>query len=147
MKDLCLIFDEVLQIRQPSLVYSIYLKEQFLKWQVNRIKMGIPYALEIGAQFLQAYFECTEQEKYLICEFYVHDFLFSGNIRFFPGAYIGYVQIQAFVSVLHNHIQWVRDVEQFQQRSMSDNFWIKQQPIYNIETHVAFKATTTHKWQ
>lgn len=93
MKDLCLIFDDVLQVRQPSLVYSMYLKEQFLKWQVSRIRMGIPYELETGAQFLQAYFEGTEREKYLVCEFYVHDFLLSGNTRFFPDAYIGDVQI------------------------------------------------------
>lgn len=125
MKDLCLIFDEVLQVRQPSLVYSMYLKEQFLKWQVSRIRMGIHYALEIGAKFLQVYFEGIEQEKYLICEFYVHDFLLSINTRFFLGAYIRDVQIQAFVSVLHNHVQWARDVEQVQQRSMSDNFQVK----------------------
>lgn len=60
VKDLCSICDELVQLKQPLVMYSRYLKEQFLKWQVKRIKKGLPYILETGANYIRAYFEATE---------------------------------------------------------------------------------------
>lgn len=68
----------------------------------------------------------------------MHDFLLSGDTKFLLGAYIGDVQLHAFVSVLHDKIQWRNDVEQSQQRSLSDSFPVRQQPIYNDETTATF---------
>lgn len=83
------IFEESLKLKQPYPIYSVCLREQFIKWQASRIKRGLHYELEHEVEFIQAYFTGNEHEKYLLCELYVHDFLLSGNTKFHPGEYVG----------------------------------------------------------
>lgn len=54
--------------------------------------------------------------------------------------FIGEVQIQAFVSILYNQIQWGNEMEQIQQRDLNDKFLVRQQPVYIEEAKSRFMA-------
>lgn len=83
MVDVCSMFDVVIQLQKPFAVYNIYLKEKCYRWRVNRIKRGLPYVIEDNGEFLRAYSQVEENDKYLMCEFYLHAFFLSINANSF----------------------------------------------------------------
>jgi len=66
--------------------------------------------LKQGDDFLRAYYASNEDDQYLLCELYLHDFLLSGDTKFHPGVYIGDIQLHAFISLLRNQVHWHLDM-------------------------------------
>ena len=58
--------------RPLAIKYTLFLREQWLKYRLGHITKGIPHELDTQIKFKEAYQECNEG-KNNICEFYLHN--------------------------------------------------------------------------
>lgn len=130
IQDISSIFEEILHGRPPSSVYAVYLKELYLRWQLQQIKVGCPYYLVTPQQFLQEYSVTQCETRYLLCEFFIHGFCVPHERGFFVNLYVGEVQLRAFVSALFNQIQWRKELAQFHQCQTSTPFPMRIEAYY-----------------
>jgi hypothetical protein len=58
--------------------------------------------LDTPKYFLDAYQSCNMEERDKLCEFYLHNLIFSHPYNWIPNPYVGYVQLMAFASWLRH---------------------------------------------
>lgn len=140
VQDISSLFEGILQLRSPSSVYSVYLKELFYRWQLSQIKKGRPYCLDTPQQFLQEYSVASEEQRFLMCEYFIHGFFVPSDRGFFVNLYLGEVQLRAFISALLNQIQWRKEIAQFHNNQENDVFPMRIEAYFPQRFQAALRA-------
>lgn len=74
--------------------------------------------------------ESSPNDKNLVCEFFMHDFLVSEHTNLFPNVYMGDVQMRAFMSILYNQSEWKKEYEAFNEKEVKDNIMVRKEEIF-----------------
>ena len=72
--------------------------------------------------------ESSFTEQNLLCEFYLHEMACPLDLHSNPSPYLGDVQLRAFASFVHNHVQWERVFQIVSQNEANSNLWIQNEP-------------------
>jgi len=92
---------------------------------VKRMQRGLPYQIVDVKKFVSEYNDALEEDKYLICEYFLHGFFLSKNIHVMPNLYVDEVHLREFVSIMINHNKWNQNLIIFQKREVQDEFLVR----------------------
>ena len=81
---------------QPSIVYVVYLKSQFISLFLRAFVVDCMCFVETKDQFRLLYQVCTEEDKNLLCEVYLHNLAVLDVGNWDPNPLVGDVQLRAF---------------------------------------------------
>lgn len=65
--------------------------------------------------FLEEFYKSHPIYQNQICDFFLHGFLMGHYYQSFLNMYVGDVQVRAFVSLLHNQVDWENQFDQYRE--------------------------------
>ena len=93
---------EALQCRQPTKSYALYLKDQWLQFQINTLAQRGTIPFQNYHQFMTLCDSSSAEDKAKLSEFYLHNLALRNMTLWDPNATLGDVQLMAMASWL-NH--------------------------------------------
>ena len=93
-------------LRPPSNIYSVFLKEQLIYFRLSMVTMGYNDHIEIEDQFIASFFRSNDEEQDFVCELYMHNLAMTDYEDWDPNPHVGEVQLRAFMSFMRNHLRW-----------------------------------------
>lgn len=126
---------ESTECRPPSMVYALFLKERWYKFQLNRLKNQLPHDLETPKELADAQKHCSEEENDRLNEFYLHNYVVPHHYKWSPNPYLGYVQLRALISqwITHDNIQ-ANEALVYEVVETQDELWTRAKPtrLYDV---------------
>ena len=99
--------------RPPPRVYSIFLKEQFLLFQLMMTIRDIDCEFKNAQDFYNVYQTLPSWQKNFLCEIYLHNFIIPHETKWNPFLYIGDVHLKALMSQIHNEKNYDRQLNAY----------------------------------
>lgn len=112
--------DQAIAYRPPPRVYAMYLKEQFLLFQLMMTMRNIDCEFKSAQDFYNVYQIVPSWKKNLLCELYLHNFIIPQETKWNPLFYIGDVHLRAFMSWMHNKTNYDRQVDTYRDVERSE---------------------------
>ena len=107
--------DQVMAYRPPPRVYSFYLKEQFLLFQLMMTIRDVNFEFKNAQDFYSMYQTLPSWKKNLLCELYLHNFIIPHETKWNPLLYIGDVHLRALMSWMHNEKNYDRKLDAYRE--------------------------------
>ena len=101
---------EALQCRQPAKSYILYLKDQWLQFQINTLTQRGTMPFQDYQQFMILCESSSSEEKAKLSEFYLHNLALSNMNSWDPNTVVGDVQLMAMASWLNHEEKRVAEV-------------------------------------
>ena len=93
---------EAIQCRQPAKSYGLYLKDQWLQFQINTLAQRGISQIQDPQQFSELCSTSSSEDKAKLAEFYLHNLALPNEVSWDPNTALGDMQLMAFASWL-NH--------------------------------------------
>jgi hypothetical protein len=119
---------KLLDTRNPSCNYSLFLMERLTWFQIKSIIEGKSYALIHPADFVKTFTEASTRDQHLLYEAYFHNEAIPENRQLNLNPLVGDIHIRAFTSFLHNQIIWQDDFLAAKQNEDNRLLWIRPEP-------------------
>lgn len=100
--------NQIITCRPPPRIYTIYLKEQFLLFQLMMNLKDIDIGFRSAQEFYGLYQTLPSWQQNLLCELYVHNFIIPIETQWNPLLYIGDIHLRALMSWMHNEANYDR---------------------------------------
>ncbi len=88
--------------------------ESYLQLKVKAAKERVPIELKTIDDFINYYKHYGVKIPWLLCEFYLHNFVLDGETEENPCPFVGDIQLQAFIYFVVNQINWLKAHNTFQ---------------------------------
>ena len=89
---------ELMSYRSPSLVYAIFLKEQFLNFQMTYVMQGKSLTLNTPQEFFQDLHNIPIAIKIFLCELFLHNLVVLDDRDWKLLLYVGDIQLRELMS-------------------------------------------------
>ena len=93
---------DAIQCRQPTKSYGLYLKYQWLQFQINTLAPRGISQLQDPQQFIEVCSTSSSEDRAKLAEFYLHNLALPNVVSWDPNTALGDMQLMAFASWL-NH--------------------------------------------
>ena len=111
---------EAIQCRPPAKSYGLYLKDQWLQFQINTLaQRGISH-IQNPQQF--------SEDKAKLAEFYLHNLTLPNEVSWDPNIALGDMQLMAFASWLNHEDQRATEAKSVMNRELNEPFFIRAKP-------------------
>jgi hypothetical protein len=129
---------ELMSCRSPSPVYTLFLKEQMVNFQLSRITRGLNPSLQTPHELYAVFQSVPMALQNLLCELYVHNFAIPDNRDWNSLLYVGDVQFRAVMSWIQNEISRETQAAPYREKEMLE-------PL-NIRPEVQNTRRTFYDW-
>lgn len=125
MDILCSLYTDVLACRAPAKNYALFFLERYLQLKIKAVKAGVPIEIKTIDDFINCCKHYGVKVRKLLCEFYLHNLVLDGETEKNPGAFVGDIQLQAFISFAVNQIKWLKAYNIFQREKNGLDLWVR----------------------
>ena len=116
IKEIFDVYPDAMDCRAPATNYTLFLLELYLLLRLKAIWAGKPIKFTTISEFVSYFREQEEKVQYFLCELYFHNFILEENDRDNHGSFIGYIQLQVFLSFTKNQVRWAKAHKNFMKR-------------------------------
>lgn len=121
---------EALQCRKPTKSYALYLKDQWLQFQINTFAQRGTIPFQNYHQFMDLCDSSSAEDKAKLSEFYLHNLALPNMNLWDPNAALGDVQLMAMASWLNHEEKRTAEIWNVMNRELSDPLMIRAKPEY-----------------
>ena len=104
---------ELMSCRSPSPLYAMFLKEQFLSFQMTCIVQNKTLTLDDPQDFFYAFHNSLAIVKKFLCELFLYNLVEPDCRDWNPLLYVGDIQLQALMSWIQNEISREHQAQQY----------------------------------
>ena len=119
---------EAIQCRQPAKYYGLYLKDQWLQFQINTLAQRGISQIQNPQQFSELCSTSLSEDKAKLAEFYLHNLALPNEVSWDPNIALGDMQLMAFTSWLNHEDQRAAEAKSVMNREVSDPLFIRAEP-------------------
>ena len=119
---------EALQCRQPAKSYGVYLKDQWLQFQINTLAQRGITPFQNYHQFAALCGGSSSEDSSKLTEFYLHNFTLPDMNAWDPNTVIGDVQLMAMASWMNHEEKRGVEVRNIIGRELSEPLMIRAEP-------------------
>lgn len=109
---------ELMSCRSPSLIYTLFLKEKMINFQLSRIARGLNPSLQTPHDFYATFQSVPMPLQNFLCELYDHNFSVLDNRDWNSLLYVGDVQFRVVMSWIQNEISHETQAALYRQKEM-----------------------------
>ena len=119
---------EAIQCRPPAKSYGLFLKDQWLQFQINTLaQRGISH-VQNPQQFSELCSTSSSEDKAKLAEFYLHNLALPNEVSWDPNIALGDMQLMAFASWLNHEDQRATEEKSVMNREVSEPLYIRAEP-------------------
>ena len=126
---------EAIQCRQPAKSYGLYLKDQWLQFQINTLAQRGVSQIQNPQQFSELCSTSSSEDKAKLAEFYLHNFALPNEVSWDPNIALGDMQLMAFASWLNHEDQRAAEAKSVMNRELSHCSFEQNQRIRLHSSH------------
>jgi len=119
---------EAIQCRQPAKSYGLYLKDQWLQFQINTLAQRGISQLQDPQQFSELCSTSSSEDKAKLVEFYLHNLALPNVVSWDPNTALGDTQLMAFASWLNHEDQRAAEAKSVMNRELNEPLLIRTEP-------------------
>ena len=93
-------------LRPPSNLYLLFLKEQLISFTLLTVAMGYNDQIETEDQFVVSFSRSNNEEHNFLCELYLHNLTIMDYDVWDPNPYAGGLHLRTFMSSMRNQLRW-----------------------------------------
>lgn len=120
--------EEAIQCRKPAKIYALYLKEQWLQFQINTLAQRGITPFQNYHQFMALCDSSSLEDKAKLSEFYLHNLALPNMNLWDPNAVAGDVQVMAMASWLSHEEKRAAEVRNVMDRELKEPLMIRVEP-------------------
>jgi hypothetical protein len=102
VKTIAKVFVDMLECRPPTRTYTMFLKEQWHKKQIEHLAKLVKFNLDTPKDLLDAYQGCNMRERARLYELYLHNLILPHPYNWNLNPYVGDFQLISFTSWLRH---------------------------------------------
>lgn len=122
---------DLVNCRSPSPVYTLFLKDQMINFQLSQITQGLNPSLHTPQEFYVSFKSVLMALQNLLYELYIHNFVFLDDKDWNSLLYMGDVQFRAVMSWMQNEISKENQATPYREKEMFEPLYIQPQ-VQNI---------------
>jgi len=119
---------DALQCRQPAKSYGLYLRDQWLQFQINALAQRGISQVQDPQQFTELCNISSSGDKAKLAEFYLHNLVLPNVAAWDPNTVLGDMQLMAFASWLNHEDKRVAEVKEVMNREFHEPLLIRVDP-------------------
>ena len=119
---------EALQCRHPAKSYGLYLKDQWLQFQINTLAQRGIEQIHNPQQFAEICSTSSAEDKAKLAEFYIHNLVLPNEVSWDPNIALGDLQLMAFASWLNHEDQRATEEKLVMSREVREPLYIRAEP-------------------
>ena len=135
---------EAIQCRQPAKSYGLYLKDQWLQFQINTLAQRGISQIQSPQQFYELCSTSSSEDKAKLAEFYLHNLALPNEVSWDPNTALGDMQLMAFASWLNHEDQRAAEEKSVMNRELNDPLFIRAEPEDPVALISAHKHLSTN---
>jgi len=116
---------EALQCRQPAKSYALYLKGQWLQFQINTLAQRGITPFQNYHQFAALCSSSSSEDRAKLSKFYLHNFALPNMNAWDPNTVIGEVQLMAMASWMDHEEKRVAEVRSIIGKELNEPLMIR----------------------
>lgn len=119
---------EALQCRQLEKSYGLYLREQWLQFQINTLAQRGISQIQNPQQFVDLCNNSSSEDKANLSEFYLHNLALPNVTSWDPNPVVGDMQLMAMTSWLNHEEKRAAEVRSVMDRELHEPLLIRAKP-------------------
>ena len=119
---------DALQCRQPAKSYGLYLRDQWLQFQINALAQRGISQLQDPQQFTALCNSSSSEDKTKLSEFYLHNLALPNMTTWDPNIVVGDMQLMAFASWLNHEDKRATEAKAIMNRELNEPLLIRPEP-------------------
>ena len=119
---------DAIQCRQPGKSYGLYLKDQWLQFQINTLVQRGISELQDPQQFTEVCSTSSSEDKAKLAEFYLHNLALPNVVSWDPNTTLGDMQLMAFASWLNHEEKRAAEAKVVMNRELNEPLLIRPEP-------------------
>ena len=119
---------EAIQCRHPARSYGLYLKDQWLQFQINTLAQRGISPFQNAQQFSELCSTSSSQDKAKLAEFYLHNLALPNEVSWDPNTALGDMQLMEFASWLNHEDQRAAEVKSAMNKELNEPLLIRAEP-------------------
>ena len=142
---------DALQCRQPAKSYGLYLRDQWLQYQINALAQRGISQLQDPQQFTALCNSSSSKDKAKLSEFYLHNLALPNVTTWDPNTVVGDMQLMSFSSWLNHEEKRATEVKEVTDRELHEPLLIRAEPgdptaLISAHQHLATNPQTLLKY-
>jgi len=138
---------EALQCRQLAKSYGLYLRGQWLQFQINTLAQRGISQIQNPQQFVDLCNNSSLEDKAKLSDFYLHNLALPNITSWDPNTAVGDMQLMAMTSWLNHEEKRVEEVRNVMDRELHESLLIKAEPgdptaLISAHQHLATNSQT-----
>ena len=137
---------EAIQCRHPARTYGLYLKDQWLQFQINTLAQRGITPFQNQQQFSELCSMSSSEDKAKLAEFYLHNLALPNEVSWDPNTTLGDMQLMALASWLNHEDQRAAEVRAALSKEVTEPLFIRaeyEDPITIITEHQSLATDPT----
>lgn len=126
---------EALQCRKPARSYALYLKDQWLQFQINRLAQRGTTPFQDYGQFMHLCDNSSTEDKAKLAEFYLHNMALPDMNLWDPNAALGDLHLMAMASWFSHEEKRAVEIQKIIEKQLSEPLMIRAEPLDLIYAH------------
>jgi len=141
---------EAIQCRAPARSYGLFLRDQWLQFQINTLaQRGM--LIQSPHQFFELCSTSSAEDRAKLAEFYLHNLALPNEVSWDPNIALGDMQLMALASWLNHEDQRANEAKSVMNREVKEPLLIRpeiEDPVTLISTHkqLATDPTASLRW-
>jgi len=119
---------EAIQCKKPAKSYGLYLKDQWLQFQINTLAQRGISQIQDPQQFSEFCSTSSSEDKAKLAEFYLHNLALPNVVSWDPNTALGDMQLMAFASWLNHEDQRAAEAKSVMNRELNEPLLIRAEP-------------------
>ena len=119
---------DALQCRQPAKSYGLYLRDQWLTFQINALAQRGISQVQDPQQFTELCNISSSGDKAKLAEFYLHNLVLPNVTSWDPNTVLGDMQLMAFASWLNHEDKRAAEFKEVMNRELHEPLLIRAEP-------------------
>ena len=116
---------DALQCRQPAKSYGLYLRDQWLQFQINALAQRGISQIQDPQQFTDLCNSSSIEDKAKLSEFYLHNLALPNVTSWDPNTVVRDMQLMAFTSWLNHEEKRAAEVKEVMNRELHEPLMIR----------------------
>ena len=134
---------EAIHCRQPAKSYGLYLKDQWLQFQINTLAQRGISQIQDPQQFSELCSTSSSEDKAKLVEFYLHNLALPNVVSWDPNTTLGDMQLMSFASWLNHEDQRAAEAKSVMNRELNEPLFIRAEPEDRVALISAHKHLST----
>ena len=111
---------DAIQCRQPAKSYGLYLKDQWLQFQINTLAQRGISQLQDPQQFTEVCSTSSSEDRANLAEFYLHNLALPNEVSWDPNTALGDMQLMGFASWLNHEDKRAAKAKEIMNRELNE---------------------------